>query len=346
MTSNRKNLALLFLSLLVGLVLSEILLRVLYPQKLAGIRVTGPFFGQYDPQLGWANKPGATGLWKPNPGEPEVPVAINANGLRGTEHRYERTPGRKRILVVGDSLSFGFGVPVEDSFPEILQSLIGSGWEVVNASVVGYGLDQAYLLFLTEGIKYEPDLVLVKFSSADIYDLRCSLRFGTPKPYFRLLEGRLKLQNVPVPTATRMTDLYAQAPLFDVLYTRSHLYRLLFHRFSDPLKALTRSEEVLSSEEGLAVAAAIIRRLAITARAVGARLVILAIPHQDWLTPGGRAEHRTAVELLRTTGVPYIDLWEALSARADGGLFLTGDNVHFTAKGNRVIAEEIRRAVF
>jgi len=345
MRGYRKNIALVFLSLLVSLVLSEILLSVLYPQKVAGIRVTGPFYGRYDPQLGWANQAGASGLWKPNPREAEVPVSINAKGLRGTECPYERTRGRKRILVIGDSLPFGFGVAVDDSFPEILRGLIGEGSEVVNASVVGYGLDQSYLLFLTEGIKYRPDLVLVKFSTADIYDLRCSLRFGTPKPYFRLVEGRLEVQNTPVPTATRMTDLYAEVPLFDILYTRSHLYRLLFHRFSDPLKALTRSQEVLSHEDGLAVAGEIIRRMEAGAKAIDARLVILAIPHQDWLTPGGRAKHGTALDLLRSAGVAYIDLWDVLSANADKELFLAGDNVHFSAMGHRVIAQEIRRVV-
>jgi lysophospholipase L1-like esterase len=47
---------------------------------------------------------------------------------------------------------------------------------------------------------------------------------------------------------------------------------------------------------------------------------------------------------VRAAGVEHLDLWEALAAHADEGLFLAGDPVHFSALGHRVIAEEIRRS--
>src|SRR5262245_63414048 len=45
-----------------------------------------------------------------------VDFRTNSQGLRDGEYSFERVPGKLRIAMLGDSLTVGWGVPVEDTF--------------------------------------------------------------------------------------------------------------------------------------------------------------------------------------------------------------------------------------
>ena len=77
-------------------------------------------------------------LWKLNPGSftaGGIEYNINASGRRVTTARNTET-----VVFVGDSSTFGFGVPTGDSLPE--QSAMCSGYNPVNAAVSGYSSSQ------------------------------------------------------------------------------------------------------------------------------------------------------------------------------------------------------------
>lgn len=69
-------------------------------------------------------------------------VAISSAGLRGPELR-SKQPGERRVLVVGDSLVWGYGVEVDEALPARLEVALrdaGCGSAVtLNAGVPGYG---------------------------------------------------------------------------------------------------------------------------------------------------------------------------------------------------------------
>jgi hypothetical protein len=52
-----------------------------------------------------------------------VDFRTNSKGLRDREFAYERKPGTLRVLMLGDSLTVGWGVPVEKSFLQIMASM-------------------------------------------------------------------------------------------------------------------------------------------------------------------------------------------------------------------------------
>ena len=58
----------------------------------------------YDPELGWRNIPG----WRAT--TYDRPLVINSKGLRDREYPYEKSDGTRRILVLGDSYAWGYGV--------------------------------------------------------------------------------------------------------------------------------------------------------------------------------------------------------------------------------------------
>jgi lysophospholipase L1-like esterase len=96
-----------------------------------------------------------------------IPVDINSHGLRGPEVSYEKPPATFRILNLGDSIVMGWGIHEEDTYGRRLESMLkeeSNGdlrFEVINAGVPGWNLENALGYLLAEGLKYEPDLLLL-----------------------------------------------------------------------------------------------------------------------------------------------------------------------------------------
>lgn len=124
------------------------------------------------PTRGWAFTPGAAETVVVEGSE--IPVAINAHGLRDVPHAYDPRPGSFRIVVLGDSFMEAWGVELADSMPRRLeQGLSSKNAEVMNLGVRGYGTAQEYLSLKEEGMQYHPDLVVLAFFAGN--DLRNNL---------------------------------------------------------------------------------------------------------------------------------------------------------------------------
>ena len=128
-------------------------------------------------------KPGSHYEWQ------RIPVDINSHGLRGPETTYEKPPATFRILNLGDSVAMGWGVRVEDTYGQRLESLLneqGSDdlhYEVINAGVPGWNLENALAYLQAKGLKYEPDLILLDLTTAnDIYGRSALLANNRPAP--------------------------------------------------------------------------------------------------------------------------------------------------------------------
>ena len=101
-----------------------------------------------------------------------VPVKTNALGFRATrDFDLKKGPKTFRILVLGDSVTFGHGA-VHD-YPSLLQGLLEKArpdveWQVWNLGVPGYNTSQELAHLLEVGPAYHPDLVIVGFFINDI----------------------------------------------------------------------------------------------------------------------------------------------------------------------------------
>jgi lysophospholipase L1-like esterase len=137
-----------------------------------------------EPGAGYTRmKPGSHYEWQ------SIAVDINSNGLRGPETTYEKPPSTYRILNLGDSVVMGWGVRVEDTYGQQLESLLnkqGTGdlrYEVINAGVPGWNLENAFAYLQAEGLKYEPDLILLDLTIAnDIKGKSALLTDNQPSP--------------------------------------------------------------------------------------------------------------------------------------------------------------------
>lgn len=129
-----------------------------------------PGFYLSDPVLGQRLAPGYDGWFA------GVPVRINSLGFRDErEYRLEKPPGTFRILVFGDSVTFGHGTLNTTTYPYLLGERLKAwrpdvNWEVWNLGVPGYNTAQELAYLKEVGPRYKPDLVIVGFFPNDIED--------------------------------------------------------------------------------------------------------------------------------------------------------------------------------
>lgn len=101
-----------------------------------------------------------------------VPVRINSHGYRDLERTLEKPPGTWRIAVLGDSVTFGWGVRLEDVFTQRIEKRFNQRpdrytYEVLNFGVPAYNTAQEVADFEAHGLAYDPDVVLLIFVDND-----------------------------------------------------------------------------------------------------------------------------------------------------------------------------------
>jgi lysophospholipase L1-like esterase len=95
-----------------------------------------------------------------------VDFKVNSKGLRDREFSYDRVPEKRRILMLGDSFTVGWGVALDDTFSKKIERMYaaaGVNTEVIDAGVGNYNTVQEVQYFLTEGYKYRPDVVVLNY---------------------------------------------------------------------------------------------------------------------------------------------------------------------------------------
>ena len=99
-----------------------------------------------------------------------VMVETNAEGLRDRHFSFDRTPGTMRVVMLGNSLTEGWGVPIEDTFSKRLERMFsekGVQAEVINTGVGNWNTIQEVHFFLTNAYRYKPDIVVLNYAYND-----------------------------------------------------------------------------------------------------------------------------------------------------------------------------------
>lgn len=333
------KLALLVLaSVLVGLSLAELMLRLMAPQVFP---IHPPGFYVADPAVGYALTPGFSGELRRS--EFRDTIRIGDFGFRGADPRPLSKPSL-RVLVLGDSQAFGFGVAEDETLSAQLELLLqarhpDTDVQVINSAVPGYGTADQLAMLRSRGPALEPDLVVVQFLSMN--DLIENL---TPAhTWARIKDGMLASREGTVSTRLafgRRAEMWIKR--------HSHLANLVSNAagyWAVRLGLVGQQGAMWGedfSEEQAELGVDLLVEIAATADSLGARTLFLyttgqaSVIQERYDALPSRAVVAAAAE---RAGVPWIDMTARMRERPNrAALHYPGDG-HWTAEGHRVVAE-------
>lgn len=153
---------------------------------------------EYHPELGWSNLKNHR---VPHRYGENNHATHNSQGFRGKADYSRDIPSdRYRIISLGDSFTYGVDVDDRDTFPAQLE-VACPAIQSVNMGVAGYGIDQVYLWYMSEGVRLDTDLLLFAFIEDDFSRMKMNAFLTkNPKPQLVLQGDTLKPVNIPVPT--------------------------------------------------------------------------------------------------------------------------------------------------
>jgi lysophospholipase L1-like esterase len=260
---------------------------------------------------------------------------VNHRGFRGPLIPAEKREGTVRLLFMGSSITFGWGIRAEEAFPEAVRRELekiypGTLFESLNAGVPGYASYQGmrYLEIILP--QYKPDVVVAEFGVND-----GTLATGREDKAWQpdlLNEIRLRLKNTG--WARLVLRVFppreARAPIEDVKQTYDEAQKS-FYRIS-----MTGTRTRVSPADFKAN----LHRMAGLCQKHGARFVTY-IPclYNEY----GEAELVASVDF---GGPEVLSVDEILSAYPQDELatfFLPFDEAHLSLKGHGIVAGSLVR---
>ena len=220
----------------------------------------------------------------------------NAKGFRNDRDiPYDKTPGRLRVLTLGDSQTEGFEVRQEFTYSAVIERSLnshGTAAEVINAGISGFGTAEALAFLENEGIRYRPDVVVYGLYANDFVD---NVRSGL----FALDNDSLIITSKVHAPAVGILDVLNAIPPMRWLSEHSYLYSLAFNTVWEWFKraSIGRARSELANEyvaafeatrpAEISLMSALLSRMSRFCRARGILFVVLDLPVPADSSTGG-----------------------------------------------------------
>jgi lysophospholipase L1-like esterase len=335
------------LAALVGFLSCELLARALLPAPPDGARQPQLVY-RYDPEIRYVFAPNQKG-WID-----DGFLTINSLGFRGRDVVVPKPIGRFRVVVIGDSVTMGWGVGDDETFSSQLEQLLRKRFpdrdlDVVNTGVGGYDTRQEVTLLKRNVSRLQPDLVLVGFYSNDVPDVLDDTQISAPGG------TRIAANNPESGQVLRMNPpssswLNRQLRRSRVVYTLGRLLTRLagkgewgMSRFSMELDMLKGAESA-ELDRAWGTVQTQFSDLHAMATVDGFSVGIVVLPCKEQVLgqyPNARYQSRVRT-IAQPLGFFVIDPLQSLASDTrKGTLFIPYDRNHPSAAGHRIIAETI-----
>ena len=184
------RLAMIGIGVLVGLVLSELGVRVYAAvdhdlgRRLAETDPLGILVEAHG-SIGYRQKPNKVFRYANG-----TSATSNGMGFRGPEVNPTKPPGVTRVVLLGGSTTHGWGVRDDETIDASMRRLLaqrfpGQPFEVVNLAFDAYDSNQLVERLRSDGIPLSPDLLIVNAGINDVYNARLqNLREDDPRTLF------------------------------------------------------------------------------------------------------------------------------------------------------------------
>ena len=276
------------------------------------------------------------------------PVVTNSYGMRDREFSAVPAPGVIRILCLGDSLTFGDGVAVEDTYPKQLEARLGRKgavrYEVINAGVPSYDTWQEVVYFEEWGWRLKPNMVVIGIYGNDV----------VPKPAMVNTaltgDGMLRRQGLGGVLPDFAVHALKRSRL--LLFLRDRVGKL--NDLVSPSDQFLHQQSLLDGtqnpfvERGWQEVDSSLQRMAALKREQGFELLVIIFPMaEQLLRDSSRAHYQLRVRAIADKySISSIDLLDSFKRefKGFGSLFIEWDG-HPNSKAHRIAAEEIAKFI-
>ena len=251
-----------------------------------------------------------------------------------------------RVLFLGDSYTWGWGVSQGEVFTDRLQRRLAPSIAIYNRGVNAFGTGQEYLLMQRELVAQKYDAVAVMFFQNDVLD-NVGGRDGR-RPLFVLEGDTLVARNQPALPLTNPVHRFLKDHSQAFLLVDFELSQLKPSDDDAREKAFETSPTDVDYHElpGAAVTMRLLTEMNKLAAAHGARFVLVYLPqsseadHPASPFPYIRAVHAMIRDVAAADGIPLVDLSGPFREQTQRGrtLFFPHD-AHWTPDGHEMAAE-------
>ncbi len=265
------------------------------------------------------------------PGARLAEISHDSHGFRGVERPLAKPAGTFRVLALGDSITYGAGIPLDRTYPRVLEELLGgaaSHVEVWNGGTIGYNARQEAIWLERQGLAIQPDVVLIAACANDL---------GPRQLETTTADGTVIREYAPplVPL------VLGAGPLARAITERSALARLA-NRATARVSRAAASAPILDPQADRNAAA--FARIRDLAEASGARTAMLVFPMLGATDDGLERVRRRIEEIGAALGIPTLDLAESFRAVPPAELRLVAtDAWHPNGTGHLIAAQEAAR---
>lgn len=296
-----------------------------WKQNQSALRLDEEICDKWDAELGWAPNPNCRAIRN------SIKYTTNSQGFRGLkEFRLEKE--RKRIVILGDSFTWGENNFDNETYPFYLEKLFNESIDVINMGVHGYGPEQSYLYFMRDGLKYKPDIVVFGLFLPDIHRTAFRVRsFFKPRAFIE--NGELKLDSYQIP------DLRTALQMSHDVKSKKRLYSISY--FLGAFNKLIRLATAYEKETSLTLK--IIEQMDAQLKKDNIRLIVLLIPEQEMVEKGNADYYGVVPKITKTLGkdgIEYINLQPVFKNETDSKKQSLYQG-HLKPEGNLAVAKEL-----
>lgn len=259
-----------------------------------------------------------------------VRLQINALGLRGPETTRDKPDGVRRVLILGDSVAFGWGIPETETFGRRLEAQLRASLacpiEVLNAGVSGYGSVEEAHYFLHEGLAFAPDVVL-------IYHVENDNVIATPArgALAAWVKDRIVYQSYLVNAAIHAV--------------RTLRWKMQARAAGGDAAAYADLQRTWPENPGSARSLEALRTIAETARVHGIRVVLASHPSNATDPALDASRNRALRTLADATQMRFVDAAPPLFAHQHENLSVSATDRHPNSRGHELIAAALLPAL-
>jgi lysophospholipase L1-like esterase len=261
-----------------------------------------------------------------------IDIKINCFGFR--DNYYSLNKGdKKRIIFIGDSLTYGWSVNLHETYHKQLEELLKSknyDVEVMGMGVVGYNTVQEYYLIKEKVLKFNPDIIVLQICPNDFRKTLGIKKIDKGK-YYKLVTHR----DVVIPYVLGKNNIS------HFFMRHSHLFKFINVRLELLLKKINKdysvAEYFLMGEEK---SFHYLKKIYNLLDGEGIQFCAVIFPFRKTRKIYRFASlHKRIGDLLTYMNVPYIDLYQKFNITGPEDIW--ADKSHPNNKGNQIAAQAL-----